>query len=279
MPRPIGTVPRRRLGRELKKLRDQAGMTLQSASAELDCSISTLSRIETAHQTVNVHWVKSMLDLYDAPERWTELIELTRLAKKPGWWRAYGLGDRGYVPLEAAAVTVREYTLTLIPGLLQTADYARAVLRSGVVPLTDEQLERDVEVRLHRQRRLYTEDDPLQLTVVIDESVLHRPIGGRSVFHAQLDYLLIAAELDTVTLQVLPADVADRPGWDGTFTLLGFPELDEPDLAYVEYITGAAHIEDPKDLTRCRLAFDRLRSAALSPADSMALLERLVAAP
>ena len=279
MPRTIGNVPRRRLGRELKGLREQAGLTLEVAATELHSSISALSRIETAHQTVNYHMVKSMLDLYNASDRWDELTALALLAKKPGWWRSHGLDDRGYVPLEAAAMTVREYALTVMPGLLQTTEYARALLRTGIDPLSDTDLEREVAVRLHRQRRLYCQDDPLRFTAVVDEGVLHRAIGGPEVLRAQLDQLLILGELDTVTLQVLPSEVADRPAWDGTFIVLSYPEPDEPDLAYIEYLIGAAHIEAPQDVTRCKLAFDRLRSAALSPADTSALLERLASAP
>ena len=272
----VGTAPRRRLSRELKELREQAGFTLETAAERLETSISRLSRIETAMQAPDVQWVKAMLDLYEHSQRWDELLALARLARQPGWWRAYGLRDRGYIPLEAAAAMVREFSLTTVPGLLQTAGYAAAVLASRAVPRSDADRQREVDIRLRRQRRLYAEDDPLHLEVVIDEAVLRRPIGGIEVLRDQLDHLLIATELDTVTLQILPVEVGGHPGLDGTFVVLSFPEPDEPDLVYVEHPGGSTHIENPEQLTRCRLAFDQLQSAALSPADSVKLLERLV---
>jgi transcriptional regulator with XRE-family HTH domain len=274
----VGTVPRRRLGRELEKLRDHAGYTLEEAAALLETSISRLSRIENANQAPDVQWVRAMLDLYHCSDRWEELLALTRLAREPGWWRRYGLDDRGYVPLEAGACLVREFSMTTVPGLLQTADYARAVLRSGVVELSEQRRERDVEVRQVRQKRLYSERDPLRLATVIDESALRRAIGGPVVLREQLDHLLIMCELDTVSLQVLPAEVQGHPGLDGSFTVLSFPEPDEPDLAYVEYLMGSAHIERAEDVARCRVTFDRLRAAALNPTESAALIERLASA-
>jgi len=274
---PVGTVPRRQLARQLKQLREQAGLTLEAAAGRLECSTSKLSRIETAQQFVDVHWVRGMLDLYDAGWCWNEVLDLARQAKARGWWRAYGLDDRGYVPLEAAASQVREFSITAVPGLLQTAEYARALFRSALVPISEERRERNLEVRMVRQHRLLAEEDPLTLSAIIDESVLRRPVGGKTVLRAQLEHLLMAAELDSVTLQVLPPGTGEHPGLDGNFILLSFADLGEPDMAYVEHVTGAVHIEKAEEVARCTLAFDRLRSAALSPADSVALLERAAA--
>jgi transcriptional regulator with XRE-family HTH domain len=276
---PIGTLPRRQLARQLKLLREQAGLTLEAAAGRLECSTSKLSRIETAQQLVDVHWVRGMLDLYNAGSCWEEMLTLARQAKERGWWRAFGLDDRGYVPLEVAAHVVREFNVTIIPGLLQTAEYARALFRSALVPVSEDQRARNAEVRMIRQRRLYAEQDPLHLEAIVDESVLRRPIGGPAVLHAQLDHLLIAAELDTVSWRVLPTEVGEHPGLDGGFALLSFGELGEPDLAYVEHVAGGVHIEKAEEVTRCSLAFDGLRSAALSPAESVALVERLAAQP
>jgi hypothetical protein len=187
------------------------------------------------------------------------------------------LNDRGYVPLEASATLVREFNPMTIPGLLQTPEYARALSGMAVIPMSDERVERDVEVRSVRQRRLLAEERPLRLDAVVEESVLHRPIGDAKVLRAQLEHLLIMAEVDTVTLRVLPTDLGAHPGLDGGFTLLSFADLDEPDIVYVEPLTGSLHIDRVPVVTRCRLAFDRLRSAALDPADSMALVERVAA--
>lgn len=277
MARPIGTVPRRQLGRQLKQLRKQAGLSLDEAAKKLDCSSSRLDRYETGQQVADVMWVRGMLDLYGVSESWEPMLALSRLAKQPGWWRAYGLNDRGYVPLEASATLVREFNPMVVPGLLQTPEYARALSGMAVLPMSDERVERDVEVRTIRQRRLLAENHPLELETIMEESVLHRPIGDAKVLRAQLEHLLMMAEVDTVTLRVLPTGIGAHPGLDGGFTLLSFADLDEPDIVYVEPLTGSVHIDRVQVVTRCKLAFDRLRSAALDPAGSLALVERVAA--
>ena len=199
-------VRRRQLGRALRELREAAGLSLEVAAPRLDWSSSKLSRIENGQQGVDVHGVRSMLDLYEVGgERWTELVELTRQTRQKGWWRAYGFGDQGYVPLEAEATVVRDFTLTYVPGLLQTADYAREIFRTELDPHTEEKLTNLVTVRMVRQQRLASAEDPVELVAILDEAVLHRTVGGTEVMRAQLARLVDAAELPTVTLQVLPA--------------------------------------------------------------------------
>jgi hypothetical protein len=138
-------------------------------------------------------------------------------------------------------------------------------------------LERDVTVRMIRQERLTSAERPLELLAVIDEPVLHRALGGRAVMRAQLIHLVEVAELDTVTVQILPTAVTDHPGYDGAFTVLSFDGLGEPDIGYAEHPMGSVHIEQEEHVTRAKLVFDRLRSVALSPAESVALIERVVA--
>jgi hypothetical protein len=253
-------------------------MTLEQAAPALDFSPSKLSRIENAQQAVDVHAVRSMLDLYDVGgDRWGELVALAREATQRGWWRRYGLDDRGYVPLEAAATRVHDFTVTYVPGLLQTADYARALFQGSARQRSAEALEREITVRMIRQERLADAEEPLELVAVVDETVLRRPVGGVAVMRAQLRHLVEATAMDTVTLQVMPTALGAHSGLDGAFTVLNFDGLDEPDMAYVEHPLGAVHIEKEQDVTRARLVFDRVRSAALSPADSVALVERVAA--
>ena len=271
-------VRRRQLARTLRELRVHAGMTIEAAAPLLDFSASKLSRIENAHQGVDVHIVRSMLDLFDVGgNRWTEILELTREASTKGWWRAYGLDDKGYLPLESEAGDVRDYTVTYVPGLLQTAEYARAMFEASLQRRSAEILERDVRVRMIRQERLTSPIDPLQLAAVIDEPVLHRPVGGRSVMHAQLRYLVAAAALESVELQVLPSGIGAHPAMGGAFTVLGFEGLGEPDVGYVEHPMGSVHIEKEEDVARAKLVFDHLRSVALDPDESVALIERVAA--
>jgi transcriptional regulator with XRE-family HTH domain len=268
-------VQRRVLGRELRRLREEAGLTLEAAAPVLDFSVSTLSRIENAQVTVNVHVVRSMLDTYNAPDRWTELIELCRASRKRGWWRNFKLGDMSYVGFEAEALRVQDFTLSWVPGLLQTPDYARALFAAVPLPRSEAQLSDDVEVRMIRQRRLTSADDPLELVTVVDESALCRPVGGREVLRAQLRHLAEAAELESVTLYVLPAEVGAHAALASAFTVLHFGDLGEPDVAYVEHSLGNVMLEREADVERARLAFDRVRSDALDPAESMTLVRRL----
>ncbi|MHA6621315.1 helix-turn-helix domain-containing protein [Pseudonocardia sp. DLS-67] len=271
-------VRRRQLARTLRELRVHAGLTIEAAAPRLDVSPSKLSRIENAHQGVDVHIVRSMLDLFDVGgDRWTELLDLTRAAGAKGWWRAYGLDDRGYIPLEAEASTVREFAASLVPGLLQTADYARALFETSLRSRSPEILERDVTVRMIRQQRLTSSEHPNELLAVIEEAALHRVLGSRAATSTQLAQLVDTAKLDSVTVQVLPGDVGGHPGLDGAFTVLSFDGLGEPDMGYLEHPMGSMHIEKEEHVARARVVFDHLSSIALSPGESVALIERVIA--
>jgi transcriptional regulator with XRE-family HTH domain len=272
-----GTLVRRRqLARILRELRQKSGLTIEETAPKLDFSPSKLSRIENAHQAVDVHVVRTMMDIFGVGgDRWNAILDLTREANAKGWWRAYGLDDHGYVPLEAEASAVREYTVNNLPGLLQTADYARALFESSLHVGTRAVQENDVEVRMIRQKRLRDPENPLVLIAVIEESALRRVIGGPDVMCAQLAHVLEAAELDPVTIQVLPANVGAHPSVSGAFTVLSFDGLGEPDIGYVEHPMGSVHIEKAEDVARGRLVFDRLRTLALGPDESAALIERV----
>lgn len=269
-------VRRRQLARQLRLMRERAGLTLEAAAPELDWSVSKLSRIETAQQAVDVHAVRSMLDLYRVGgEVWGETLELCRAARQRGWWRAYGLGDDSYVGFENEATAVFDFTLAYVPGLLQTAEYARAVIRTAETPVKRERLNNFVAVRMIRQQRLTSTENPLQLAAVIDEAALHRVIGTPRVHLAQLHHLIAAAEFDAVTLQVLPASIGAHAAMVSPFTVLRFDALGEPDLAYVEHTLGALFMEKGADVQRAKLLFDRLRSTALNPTDSVGLIRQL----
>lgn len=272
-----GTLRQRQLGRELRQLREKAGLTLEEAAPQLDWSISKLGRIETAQQNVDVHGVRSMLDLYDVGgDRWTEIIDLTREARTKGRWDSYGRSGQGYQRLETDATVVHNYQLAYVPGLLQTEDYMRTLFRQSWRRHTEAEIDRNVQARLFRQRRL-TGESVLELVTIVDESVLHRPVGGIEVMRAQLRQIAARAALPSVCLQVLPFSLGEHSGMDGSFTVLGFGEPDEPEIAYIEHIPDAFHLEKVAEVSTCKLVFDRLRSEALSPHDSVALVERLAA--
>jgi hypothetical protein len=173
---------------------------------------------------------------------------------------------------ETEASRVRDFTVSYVPGLLQTADYARAMFAAGMVWDHGQALDNAVAVRTIRQERLTDPDDPLHLEAIIDEAALHRPLGGPAVWRAQLEHLLRAVELPTVTLQVLPTRLGAHPALASPFTLPRFGDLGEPDIAYVEHTLGAVTFDKEPDVARAGLFFDRLRAEALGLADSATLV-------
>jgi hypothetical protein len=269
-------IRRRVLARQLKLLREDAKLTLEQAAPKLDFSVSKLSRIENAQILIDVHWVRGMLDLYDVGgDRWTELVELAREANQPGWWRAYGLGNNSYIAFETEARRVQIFTLGYVPGLMQTADYARALMRAVPVRRTAEQLENEVAARTYRRQRLGSEENRLELVAVVDESVLHRPVGGRDVLREQLKHMVALARLGGVALHVLPTAVGAHAALASGFSILHFGDLGEPDIVYVEHTVGALTLDKEGEVARARLAFERVLSDALDPAESLALVHRL----
>ena len=267
------TLHRRRLARKLRQMREAAGMTLVEAAPRLDKTKSALSRIENGETGADVHLIRSMMDLYN--QRPPGLIEMVRHANTPGWWAAYGINDRGYIGMETDAGVSNECSLVYVPGLLQTEDYMRTVFNSMRVKRTKKELENQVAARLYRQRRLTDGEFPLRLHAIMDETVLRKPIGSPDVRTAQWRHLVEAAELDTVTIQVVLDEVGAHDGMDGAFIVLEFPDDEDPDLLYVAHVAGSLHMEKPDQLTEAKLTFDSLRSAALSPTDSVAFIDQL----
>ncbi len=266
------TLRRVRLARRLRLMREAKGMRLDEAARLLDKTRSSLHRIETGGSRADVHFVRSAMDVYDMYD--PDLVELAREASKPGWWRRYGIDDRGFVPMETEAATEHELSLVHIPGLLQTEDYINAVFANGMNAIAGTHRGRS-EPRLYRQRRLTDEDSPIELVAIVDESALRKNIGGADVMRKQLRHMIRQAELPTVTLQVLPNSQGAHPGLEGEFILLGFPEDEDPDLLYFAYLTGAVHIEKPEEIAKAKLAFDHLRTVALSPSDSVEFVEQV----
>lgn len=264
---------RRKFGKRLRTLREKAGLTTEQAAARLDKNRTSLVRIESGEYRADVHLVKSMMDLYD---KWDEtLLEDARDALKPSWYSTFGLKDMGYVDVEQEAVRVNEYTCQVVPGLLQTEAYIRAVIEGSRRRRTREQLEGEVSVRLIRQERLTSDEDPIELVTIIDEAALRREIGGPDLMREQWGHLVEMADLPTVTLQVLPFRIGTHSAMDGAFIVLDFPDPKDQPMLYQAYVTGALQVEKAEEVREAKLAFDALRSEALSPTDSVELIEHL----
>lgn len=197
-------------------------------------------------------------------------------ARRRTWLQDFGVGGWGYAALEADASLVRTWEPMFVPGLLQSEGYMRALLACSMHQRTAEQAKNFLALRRFRQRRLTSEDEPLQFVVVVDESVLLRQVGGAEVMRDQLEHLLITAELDTVTLQVLPFSAGSHPGMDGSFSILSYGALGEPDVVYVECQLARFELTKDSDSERATVKFERLLSEALSPSESAELIEAVL---
>lgn len=273
------TVRRRRLGAELRRLRDSAGYKLEEVAGMLGVAPSTLSRIETGKAPTKSAYLSRLLELYqvtDAGQRQI-LVDMAREGHRKGWWAAYddvlpsGLGV--YVGLEAEASGLRSYEIGVVHGLLQTTDYARAILRASAPRHTADQIERLVDLRMERQRRL-DDNPPLDLWVIHDEAVIRRTVGGPVVMRHQLAHLLVAAGLPGVTLQVLPFDTGAHAGHDGPFSIVEFHDRSDSEVVYVESTAGPIYLEKDREVRASAEVFDRLRAAALPPEASLDLISK-----
>ncbi|TDD70158.1 helix-turn-helix domain-containing protein [Actinomadura rubrisoli] len=267
------TVRGRRLARELRKLREEQGLTLQEVADRLDWSRATVSRLETSQTRPRPGDIADILDLYGVPSPGRDaLITLARQAGQRGWWTAYQDVFAGsYVALEDEASHIRTWDPQLIHGLLQTEQYSRAVITAGRMLPGPEDIERRIAARKIRQALLDRTNAP-RLHVVFDEAVLHRHIGGLDVMRAQLDALAAAANRPKVTIQVLPFTEAAHAGLDGRFTILSYPDPADPDIAYVEGTMGDVYLESAEAIAQHRERFERIEASALSPEDSAHLI-------
>jgi transcriptional regulator with XRE-family HTH domain len=272
------TLRGRRLALELMRRREAAGLSREEAARQLEWSTSTIFRIETGRSRPQPGNVRVLLDLYGVTGAERDgLIQLARESRQPGWWHSFRdvLPNpyEVYIGLESGAASIRNFEPVVMPGLLQTEEYARKTLRGGPRELDQDDVERRVQVRMERQRILAKQDRP-RLWVVIDEAVIRRVIGGPHVMREQLLHLVESAEQGKTTLQVVPFSAGAHAGTTGPFVILDFPEHTDPAVVYVETLAGDIYLEEPADVTRYTIAFDRLLAAALHPDESVRLVEQ-----
>ncbi|GAB3723343.1 helix-turn-helix transcriptional regulator [Amycolatopsis oliviviridis] len=267
------TVRRRRLASELRRLREAADLTIDEVSEKLECSASKVSRIETGHVGVTPRDARDMLELYGiAGDEQEALVQLAREARKRGWWHAYNEVFTGtFVGLEADASSLRAFQALLVPGLLQTERYAKAVIRAMRPDAEDAEIRRRVAARMARQE-LLTDPSPPEYWAVMDEAILHRTVDGAEVMAEQLYRMVTMAAQPNVTVQIVPFGAGAHPGMEGPFLIMGFPELADTDVVYVDSTSSGLYLEEPPDVRRYALMFDHLRAAALKPDDSVEVI-------
>jgi transcriptional regulator with XRE-family HTH domain len=270
------TVRRRRLAAELRTLREAARLTCEEVAEHLECSASKISRVETGRVSVSPRDVRDMLSLYGVDEERREsLVQLARESRQKGWWHAYSDTIQPwfatYVGLEDASAEIRTYEVSLVPGLLQTEDYARTVISAGNITGAQEDVERRVALRMARQPAL-TGADPPQLWAVLDEAALRRAVGGPGLMRLQLDHLAECAAMPNVAVQVIPFGAGAHPGMGKPFVILGFRERADPDVVYLEDLTSTLYLEDADEIDTYNRLFNHLRATALSFEESAALI-------
>jgi hypothetical protein len=277
---PSPTARGRRLRLELRRIREEAGLTHSDVARRLEWSPSKVSRIETGQSRVQTGDVRDLLEIYGVTDEATResLVQLAREARRRGWWTRYTdvLGSGTYVGLETEAAGLHTYESMFIPGLLQTEDYARAVIRAGQTRPDPDTLNRRLGARMARKEILQRPDSP-EIWAVIDESVICRPVGGPEVMRAQLQHLIEVSTRPnaTVTLQVLPFTVGAHPGMNGPFVILTFNSPTDPSMVYLETATDGLYLDEPADVERYTLRFNHLVARALGPDESRTMIAGL----
>ncbi|MPZ81403.1 MAG: helix-turn-helix domain-containing protein [Actinophytocola sp.] len=270
------TVRLRRLAAELRRLRNAADLTREETSEKTGINNATLYRIETARARPQMRTLVALLNLYEVDqEQRRYLTDLCRDATRQGWLRPYHseLPEEytAYISFEDEARSVRNYGSLIVPGLLQTEDYARALIRGGLPGATDDQVEDRVRARMQR-RGVLTKSPPLKLWVVLDEAALRRVVGGVEVMRAQLDHLLDAAKAPNVTFQLIPFGAGSHPGMTGQFSFLDFSDPLDKELIFIDSMAGDLFLESDADIGRYRSVFEHLVAVALSPKQSAAVV-------
>lgn len=272
-----GTARQVHLGRQLRQLRTNAGLSLDEAAAHLERSRATVGHWERGHSRVSAKDLDALLKFYNAAEEMVEqLQQLRRESGQRGWWQSYKLPSylAPFVGFEAESSEIFHYELGLVPGLLQTEEYARAVHEVGRLKLSDAELQNWIDVRLKRQERL-NEGGGLTLHVVVAEEALHRVVGSRTVMAEQLHHLVVAAKRPTVNLRVLPFEAGAHAGAVGPITVLRFEDASHGDVAFSDTPLGGHVIDDLRDVAELSRLFGTLQAQALSGKESARLLRSI----
>ena len=275
------TVQRMLVGARLRRLRTEMGLTREEAAEAIRASEWKIHRLENGQVGFKDRDIVDLLRLYQVtdPEEVAEFVTLAREANTPGWWRHYGdllpSWFRTYVDLEAAAALIRTYEGQFVPGLLQTDDYMRAVVRGAHLDDNSEEVGRRVRLRMARQT-LLTREQPPRLWAVVDEAALRRPVGGRKVMRGQLERLLEASKLPNVTLQVLPFAAGAHAAMVGSFSILRFGDQELPDVVYLEHLTSASYLSKTDEVDRYLHVMESICVRAAAPDRTAELLGKFL---
>jgi transcriptional regulator with XRE-family HTH domain len=270
------TIRQRELGMRLREFRTAKGLTVEDVAKELLCSPTKISRAETGARRATLRDVRDLCQIYGVDaETSAELMELAREARQPGWWTKYDdLKIAPLIGMEQAATAITSFGMYFFPALLQSEDYARAIIMGIAPKIEKDVLGQRVEARMTRQKLLQAPKPP-KYRVLLDEAVLHRHVGGPAVMTAQLDKILSLIREERAAVQIIPYEVGAYGASDSNFSYLEFAGTKLPDLVFVEGLVSQLYLERPDELARYREALDYLRDEALNPRDSAKKIERM----
>ncbi|OKJ99611.1 MULTISPECIES: helix-turn-helix transcriptional regulator [unclassified Streptomyces] len=261
------TVRRRRLGQELRRLRELKGMTAEEVAERLLVSQSKISRLENGRRSISQRDVRDLCGVYEVEDHRIvdSLMQMAKDSRQQGWWHAFGdIPYSVYIGLETDAASLRVYEPQVVPGLLQTRQYAEALITGALPESSPADIEKRVNVRARRQERIKDAETPLRLWAVIDESALRRVVGDKQLMIQQLEHLVEQSHLPHVTVQVLPFDMGAHPGISGHYAILEFPDAADSSVVYIEGVTSDLYLEKANDVQRYSVMYEHLRAQALN---------------
>ncbi|MCZ0988684.1 helix-turn-helix domain-containing protein [Streptomyces diastatochromogenes] len=261
------TVRRRRLGQELRRLRELKGMTAEEVAERLLVSQSKISRLENGRRSISQRDVRDLCGVYEVEDQRIvdSLMEMARDSRQQGWWHTFGdIPYSVYIGLETDAESLRVYEPQLVTGLLQTRAYAEALVQGALPETSTAEIEKRVQVRMRRQERITAEGTPLRLWVVLDEAALKRVVGSKLVMREQLEHLIEMSQLPHVTVQVLPFEVGAHPGLNGQYAILEFTDAADSSVVYLEGVTSDLYLEKAQDVQKYAVMYEHLRAQSLN---------------
>jgi transcriptional regulator with XRE-family HTH domain len=265
------TVRRRRLGQELRRLRELKGMTAEEVAERLLVSQSKISRLENGRRSISQRDVRDLCGVYEVEDHRIvdSLMQMAKDSRQQGWWHSFGdIPYSVYIGLETDAASLRVYDPQVVPGLLQTRQYAEALIAGALPETAAADVEKRVQVRLRRQERITAPENPLRLWTVMDEAALKRVVGNKSLMRDQLEHLVEQSQLPHVTVQVIPFDMGAHPGLNGQYAILEFPDAADSSVVYIEGVTSDLYLEKANDVQKYSVMYEHLRAQALNPDQS-----------
>ncbi|MFI1013520.1 helix-turn-helix domain-containing protein [Streptomyces sp. NPDC020965] len=272
------TVRRRRLGQELRRLRELKGMTAEEVAERLLVSQSKISRLENGRRSISQRDVRDLCGVYEVDDHRIvdSLMQMAKDSRQQGWWHAFGdIPYSVYIGLETDAASLRVYEPQVVPGLLQTPQYAEALIAGALPESSPSEIDKRVNVRMRRQARVTDLDRPLRLWAVLDESALRRVVGGTTLMREQLEYLVELSQLPHVTVQVLPFEMGAHPGINGQYAILEFPDAADSSVVYIEGVTSDLYLEKSNDVHKYTVMYEHLRAQALNADQTRIFIENI----